>query len=325
MSVALASSTLAETAIPFPSAFPADDISIAIRRMVAEQRALVRVLPLALARMRTSTVATRSIAKWDFRVICDCQEHARRERALWRRSLRAATRVAEHVGRRGAALLVGVPLAIGALNYPIEAMNVASFTSLVTRSAARVQRIEQRALPIFTTTKVRESFLAPQPPQRTFTLDVAKEEFFRTHIPYGSVIYREAVKNNLPPELVAAVVESESDFRPKLVSNKNAQGLMQIVPETGRLMGVDDLFNPEQNVVAGTKYLRYLFDRFGDQRMVLAAYNAGEGNVERFGGVPPFPETINYLERVASRANSYRERVNGAYRTARLLRTPQPQ
>src|SRR5207302_9751863 len=142
---------------------------------------------------------------------------------------------------------------------------------------------------------IRRDFLTAQPQPREMTLEITKEAFFRAQVPYGAIIYREARRNNLPPELVAAVVESESDFRPRLVSNKNALGLMQIVPETGRLMGADDLFNPTENIAAGTKYLRYLFDRFPDQRVALAAYNAGEGNVEKFGGIPPFVETQNYL------------------------------
>ena len=140
-----------------------------------------------------------------------------------------------------------------------------------------------------------------------------REQFFQTEVPYGPIIYREALKNDLPPELVAAVVEAESDFRPRLISGKNAQGLMQIIPETGHLLGVDDLFNPETNVAAGAKYLRYLFDRFGDQRVAIAAYNAGEGNIEKFGGVPPFPETRNYIRRVSSRAREYRNRVQESY------------
>jgi len=112
---------------------------------------------------------------------------------------------------------------------------------------------------------------------------------------------------------VAAVVEAESDFRPKLISDKNAQGLMQIIPSTGRLMGADDLFNPEENIAAGTKYLRYLVNRFGDQRTALAAYNAGEGNVERFGGMPPFGETQMYVQRVLSRTTQYRQTLRGRY------------
>jgi soluble lytic murein transglycosylase-like protein len=166
------------------------------------------------------------------------------------------------------------------------------------------------------TRKVREAFLNPERARTTLTLDLAKEEFFRTEVPFGSIIYNEARKNDLPPELVAAMVESESDFQPRLVSNKNAQGLMQIVPETGRLMGCDDLFNPRANVAAGTKYFRYLLDRFGDERIALAAYNAGEGAVERFGGVPEYRETIDYVHRVASRTGLYRKRVQQRYNVA---------
>ena len=88
---------------------------------------------------------------------------------------------------------------------------------------------------------------------------------------------------------------------------------MQIVPETSRLLGCDNPFNPSENIAAGTKYLRYLMDRFGDQRTALAAYNAGEGNVERFRGVPPFQETQNYLQRVSYGTRAYRQRVRNRY------------
>ncbi|HVR39461.1 MAG TPA: lytic transglycosylase domain-containing protein, partial [Thermoanaerobaculia bacterium] len=146
-------------------------------------------------------------------------------------------------------------------------------------------------------------------------------EFFRTQVPYGEIIYREARRNQLPPELVAAVVEAESDFRPKLVSHRNAQGLMQIVPDTGRILGVANAFDPEENIAAGTRYLRYLVNRFEDQRLALAAYNAGEGNVTKFGGVPPFEETLAYLDRVSARSSFYRQRVHNTWvasaRTAR--------
>ena len=234
----------------------------------------------------------------ELRTICPCQRHARerQRRNIWRRSVR---------------LLVGVPLAFGAIGLPMDAMNVV-FPSLQQRNVPSFQ--------IFTTKRVREAFLAGRTAPQGFTLELAKEEFFRTHVPYGPIIYREARRNNLPPEFVAAVVEAESDFRPKLVSNKNALGLMQIVPETGRLMGADNLFNPTENIAAGTKYLRYLFDRFGDERMVLAAYNAGEGNVEKFGGIPPFPETLSYLRRVSFRASQYENRIRGNYLTSLRLR-----
>jgi hypothetical protein len=249
----------------------------------------------------------------DWRVICDCQLHARREKTLLRRSVRAARWAANHLGRRGAALLIGVPVALGVINMPTEAMNI-SLPSL-----REEMRMDLRFLagtggttmPIITQ-RVREEFLDPHH-NALFTLEHAKEEFFRTQVKYGSIIYREAKRNNLPPELVAAVVETESDFREKLVSGKNAQGLMQILPSTGRLMGAEDLFDPDENVAAGAKYLRYLFDRFDDERLAIAAYNAGEGNVEKFGGIPPFPETLNYLRKVGERKAFYSSTVRGAY------------
>lgn len=230
-------------------------------------------------------------------------------------SVRSARFLAEQLHRKGVALLVGAPLLFGALGVPIEAMSV-SLPAL----RERVVLVGAPSFKVFTTTGARESFLQPQQMAGPRSLEIIKEDFFRTSVPYGSIIYREARRNGLPPELVAAVVESESDFRPALVSNKQAQGLMQIVPETGRLMGCRNAFNPDQNVAAGTRYLRYLFHRFNDQRMVLAAYNAGEGNVERFGGVPPFQETRDYLMRVSSRAHSYRQAVHYRYMASLRIR-----
>ena len=256
----------------------------------------------------------------DIRTICDCQVHARQNRAVWRRSLRAARRAARSIKARGIAILVSVPLALGALEFPSEAMHLA-----VTAPGLQYQTVDTpdigpritNDLPIFTTDAVRDQFLAQSDERQLVTLDMVKEQFFRTHVPYGSIIYREARRNQLPPELVAAVVESESDFRPRLISHKNAQGLMQIIPSTAEFIGAGDLFNPADNSAAGTKYLRYLHKRFkGDQRMVLAAYNAGEGNVEKFGGIPPFPETVNYLRRVSTRAQSYRLRIRQTYTAA---------
>lgn len=249
---------------------------------------------------------------WDYRVICSCQQHARRRQVV--RWLHVA---ADQLQRRAIALVVGIPLAFGALGFPIDAMNV-SFPMLESRTPLAQS---QQSFRVFTTPKVRQSFMSNNEPAQTFTLEVAKEEFFVSEVPFGRIIYSEARRNNLPPELVAAVVEAESDFRPRLVSNKNAQGLMQIVPETGQLLGCANPFNPSENIAAGAKYLRYLLDRFGDQRIALAAYNAGEGAVERFGGIPPFPETINYLQRVSHGTREYRQRINNRFVASVRLRT----
>jgi transglycosylase-like protein with SLT domain len=280
-------------------------MSSTIRNLIAWPTELVRLLPLA----PLMTFRERRWKRGEFRIICQCQVHARQEHALWRRSLRAASRIKA----RGIALIVGVPLALGTLQFPTEAMNIAiGNTSLRDRAAISVAGADN-GFAVFNTQRVREQLLDSTRISQTFTLERVKEEFFTTHVPYGPIIYRESVRNGLSPELVAAVIEAESDFRPRLVSSKNALGLMQIVPETGRLMGAEDLFNPGENIAAGTKYLRYLLDRFPDQRMALAAYNAGEGNVERFGGIPPFPETVNYLQRVTSGTAYYRQRIRGTY------------
>jgi soluble lytic murein transglycosylase-like protein len=137
-----------------------------------------------------------------------------------------------------------------------------------------------------------------------------RQDFFHKEVPFGSIIYQEAKKNNLRPELIAAVVQAESKFQPTARSGAGALGLMQLVPKTGRWMGARNLHNPAENISAGAKYLRYLHDRFdGDETAVIAAYNAGEGNVKRFNGVPPFRETRQYVRKVQNFENEYQNRV----------------
>jgi hypothetical protein len=141
--------------------------------------------------------------------------------------------------------------------------------------------------------------------------DNVREDFFKKEVPFGSIIYQEAKKNNLRPELVAAVVQAESKFRPAARSGSGAIGLMQLVPKTGRWMGARDLTNPAQNISAGAKYLRYLHDRFdGNETKVIAAYNAGEGNVLRFNGVPPFHETRDYVSKVKNFEEDFHSRIS---------------
>jgi TPR repeat protein len=106
----------------------------------------------------------------------------------------------------------------------------------------------------------------------------------------------------LDPNLVLAVIEAESGFNPHALSPKNAQGLMQLIPATAERFGVRNVWDPEQNLRGGMAYLRWLMKAFdGDVRLVLAAYNAGEGAVERHGGIPPYAETRGYVERILRR------------------------
>lgn len=140
--------------------------------------------------------------------------------------------------------------------------------------------------------------------------DAVKEQFFHREVPFGKIIYQEAKKHDVPPELVAAVVQAESRFKPTARSQVGARGLMQLMPKTGKWMGASDLNNPAQNIMAGTKYLKYLNDRFdGNQEKVIAAYNAGEGNVKRFGGVPPFKETRSYVNKVKNYQRDFGDRI----------------
>lgn len=110
-----------------------------------------------------------------------------------------------------------------------------------------------------------------------------------------------ATKHNVDPNLVRALVKVESNFNPSAVSRKGAMGLMQLMPATARELNVTNPFDPEQNVDAGVRHLKHLLENFnGDVGLSLAAYNAGQGAVQRSGGVPPFAETRNYVRRITS-------------------------
>jgi soluble lytic murein transglycosylase-like protein len=113
-------------------------------------------------------------------------------------------------------------------------------------------------------------------------------------------LVREAAeRHQVDPALVRAVIETESNWNPAAVSRKGALGLMQLIPTTAQRFGVNDAFSPKQNVDAGVKYLKTLLERYnGNLDLALAAYNAGEGAVDRAHGIPSFRETRNYVQRV---------------------------
>jgi soluble lytic murein transglycosylase-like protein len=114
-----------------------------------------------------------------------------------------------------------------------------------------------------------------------------------------AIVQRLAPEYGIHPALAVALISAESNFDPQAVSEKNAQGLMQLIPETAARFRVKKPFDPEQNIRGGMAYLRWLLAYFqGDVDLTVAAYNAGEGAVDRFGGVPPYPETRGYLKRI---------------------------
>jgi soluble lytic murein transglycosylase-like protein len=135
---------------------------------------------------------------------------------------------------------------------------------------------------------------------------------------YAPIIAREAARHDLPRALVEAVIAVESGFRQNAVSPRGARGLMQLMPATAKRWGVQDVHDPQENIAAGARHLRMLLDRYRRVDLALAAYNAGEGALARFGErVPPYAETRAYVPRVLARAG-----WSGAKRERDLLPLP---
>lgn len=123
-----------------------------------------------------------------------------------------------------------------------------------------------------------------------------------------SLIEKASAEYQLRPGLLRALIKTESNFNPSTVSAAGAMGLTQLMPGTARGLGVTDPFDAEQNIFGGARYLRQQLDAFhGDERLALAAYNAGPGAVRRYNGIPPYPETQQYVTRVLSQAGEIGE------------------
>jgi len=198
------------------------------------------------------------------------------------------------VARRIVRALPGVLLCVAgvALSGPsqadiyktVGADGVISFTNTPKKGSSLVARSEA---------KVSARMPADGSPERFGRYD--------EHIRQAAVLYQ------IPEELVRAVIRVESDFDPRAVSPANARGLMQLIPATAERMLVTDVFDPRQNIFGGVRYLRVLANLFnGDIELTIAAYNAGEGAVIRHGGIPPYPETVDYVKRVLTNYRYYR-------------------
>ena len=126
-------------------------------------------------------------------------------------------------------------------------------------------------------------------------------------VPYASQITAAAQANGIDPALLAGLIKQESGFNPNAGSGAGARGLTQLMPATAAGLGVTNVLDPTQSINAGAKYLKQQLDAFGgDVTKALAAYNAGPGAVKRFGGVPPYSETQNYVRIVQANAAAYR-------------------
>jgi hypothetical protein len=167
---------------------------------------------------------------------------------------------------------------------------------------ARIERVvdDEVEMPEPDPVPVPEEMAAVTPPPAPINLRFQEGQ----KIPpgkYGELIYAMARRHDVNPEVVAALIRAESAFNPRAVSHKGARGLMQLMPATAQRFGVakHQLFQPEHNLEAGMRYLSWLVGQFpNDLSLVLAAYNAGEGSVARYQGVPPYKETRNYIRRI---------------------------
>jgi len=117
--------------------------------------------------------------------------------------------------------------------------------------------------------------------------------------PFRELVEAAAARYSVDADLITSVIAVESNFDPKALSRKNARGLMQLLPETAARLGVQNIYDPQENIDAGTRYLRELLQKYNnDLVLTLAAYNAGPERVQQYGRVPPFPETLSYVRRV---------------------------
>ncbi|MDO8461761.1 MAG: lytic transglycosylase domain-containing protein [Deltaproteobacteria bacterium] len=134
-----------------------------------------------------------------------------------------------------------------------------------------------------------------------------------------------AAKYSLPPELIGAVIQQESNFNSRAISPVGAEGLMQLMPATAREMGVKNSFDIRQNVDGGSRYLRQMMDRFdGDMPKAIAAYNAGPGAVERAGGIPHFEETQAYVPAVMKNFETMLSQTGGTPKNLYAVNSPEP-
>src|SRR5712692_4184439 len=169
----------------------------------------------------------------------------------------------------------------------------------MTMALTRIERIlDDEVIEMEAAPEVKKMIEEGVFPKQSWHYDAARGPIFRSK--YDKLILEAAKKFDVDAALISCVIKAESDFNPREVSNKGARGLMQLMPATAERFGVINSFDAKANITGGARYLRWLLDTFaGNADLAVAAYNAGEGNAWKYNGVPPFRETLHYINRVA--------------------------
>jgi soluble lytic murein transglycosylase-like protein len=207
-----------------------------------------------------------------------------------------AARTALAIGLSLCAVLCAAPRAALADIYRyVDAQGVEHYTNIQPGGRGWQRIMRTKAAPARSAARGAVNLAAPDP-ERTRRYDA--------HIREAALLYV------LPPEFIRAVMHVESNFYAQAVSNKGAMGLMQLMPFTASAMGVLDPFDARQNVLGGARFLRLLANHFGgDLVRTIAAYNAGQGAVEKYDGIPPYAETRRYVQRVLTHYYAYRAEI----------------
>jgi len=197
---------------------------------------------------------------------------------------------------------------------------MATRTTVVVRADTRTGRLV-RSVVVGPTAVTAPEIAAPAIFMQASTQPAATESITASSL--TELIDAIAAENNVEAPLVHSVIKAESNYNPAAISPKGAQGLMQLIPSTARRFGVFNSFNVQQNIEGGVRYLKFLMDLYhNDYVRVIAAYNAGEGAVAKYGGIPPYSETVNYVLRVGRNLKTARQFAE--LRAAERKPTPQP-
>jgi soluble lytic murein transglycosylase-like protein len=193
---------------------------------------------------------------------------------------------------------------------PMRAADAATAFSAAAEGAAARKTVVVRVDPR-TRKLVRKVVMSPNAPSPSVSASTAASAAI------SDLVEQSARAHNVDPLLVHSIIQVESNYNAYAVSPKGAEGLMQLTPPTARMLGVSDSFDPGENIEAGVKYLKSLQDLFKDDRLALAAYNAGPGAVDKYKWIPPYPETQKYVENVGKRYDAARQAaaVKNAART----------